>query len=227
MAKQFKKFNHGGNTLNSPTAPEGSTFGIPLEDCLPSLTNIYVPKFVEVCTDIIDERGLQTIGIYRVPGNNAAITGLTEEINKTFEDLPLDDPRWNDLHVVSSLLKSYFRKMPDSLVTNHLYPRFIKADKIEDPKARMAELKKLVEALPKHNYHTLKHIVGHLKRVADNSHMNKMDVKNMAIVFGPTIVRPEGENMENMVTHMTNQCKIVESLLTHVSIMSESLISLI
>ncbi|KAJ8947757.1 hypothetical protein NQ318_010351, partial [Aromia moschata] len=169
VAKQFRKFNQGANSPNSPTAPEGSTFGIPIEDCLPSSGNIHVPRFVEVCTDIIDERGLQTVGIYRVPGNNASITGLTEEVNRCYDDMPLDDPRWNDLHVVSSVLKSYFRKMPNSLVTVQLYPSFIKADKIEDPKGRMEELKRLVRSLPKHNYHTLKHIIMHLKRVADNS----------------------------------------------------------
>ncbi|XP_018575341.1 rho GTPase-activating protein 21 isoform X4 [Anoplophora glabripennis] len=215
MAKQFRKFNQGANSPSSPTAPEGSTFGIPIEDCLPSVSNIYVPRFVEVCTEVIEERGLQTVGIYRVPGNNASITALTEEINKNYDDVPLEDPRWNDLHVVSSLLKSYFRKMPESLVTDQLYPNFIKADKIEDPKLRMEELKRLVRSLPKHNYHTLKYLIMHLKRVADNSKVNKMEAKNLAIVFGPTIVRPEGENMENMVNHMNNQCKIIESLISN------------
>ncbi|XP_060529948.1 rho GTPase-activating protein 21-like isoform X3 [Cylas formicarius] len=215
VVKQFKKFNQGAHSPSSPTAPEGSTFGIPIEDCIPSNGNACVPRFVEVCTEIIDEKGLQTVGIYRVPGNNASITALTEEINRNYEDVPLDDQRWNDLHVVSSLLKSYFRKMPDSLVTSSLYPLFIKSDKIEEPKTRMEELRRLVRALPKHNYHTLKHVVHHLKRVADNSNVNKMEAKNLAIVFGPTIVRPECETMENMVNNMTSQCKIVESLITN------------
>ncbi|CAG9834844.1 unnamed protein product [Diabrotica balteata] len=215
MVKQLRKFNQGVNNPNSPTAPEGSTFGIPIEDCIPSANNMYLPKFVEVCTDIIDERGLQTVGIYRVPGNNASITALSEEINKNYDDVPLDDPRWNDLHLVSSILKSYFRKMPNSLITIQLYPSFIKADKIENPKERMEQLRRLVKSLPRHNYYTLKHIVMHLRRVGNNSNVNKMDFKNLAIVFGPTIVRPEEENMESMVNHMNNQYKIVETLLTH------------
>ncbi|XP_057657170.1 rho GTPase-activating protein 21-A isoform X16 [Diorhabda carinulata] len=215
MVKQFKKFNQGGNSPSSPTAPEGSTFGIPIEHCIPSDNNHYLPRFVEVCTDIIDERGLQTIGIYRVPGNNASITALTDEINRNHEEVPLEDHRWNDLHVVSSLLKSYFRKMPDSLITVQRYQSFIKADKIENPKERMEQLRRLIKSLPKHNYYTLKHMVMHLRRVGNNSNVNKMDFKNLAIVFGPTIVRAEEENMESMVSHMNNQYKIVETLLTH------------
>jgi hypothetical protein len=213
VAKQFRKM-HGASSPSSPTAPEGSTFGVPLDQCLASSTNPYVPKFVEVCTDIVDARGLQTLGIYRVPGNNASITALTEEINKNYDGVSIDDSRWNDLHVVSSLLKAYFRKIPDSLVTSALYPSFIKADKIENPEARLKELKRLVKSLPPHNYHTLKHIVLHLSNVVDNSDVNKMEAKNLAIVFGPNLVRPADDNMETMVNNMTHQCKIVETLLT-------------
>lgn len=212
MAKQLRKI-HGTSSPSSPTAPEGSTFGIPLEQCLPSNANPFVPRFIEVCTDIVDERGLKTVGIYRVPGNNASITALTEEINRNYDDIPQEDPRWNDLHVVSSLLKSYLRKMPDSLVTCTLYPKFIRADKIEDTKLRMEEIRKLVKSLPPHSYHTLKHVIGHLNRVVENSEYNLMEAKNLAIVFGPTIVRPDGSNMESLVNDMTNQCKIVETLL--------------
>lgn len=108
MAKQFRKIQ-GASSPNSPIAPEGSTFGVPIEQCIPSLENQFIPRFVEICTGIVDERGLNTVGIYRVPGNNASVTALTEEVNKNYDEVPQDDPRWNDVHVVSSLLKSYFR----------------------------------------------------------------------------------------------------------------------
>ncbi|KAL3269637.1 hypothetical protein HHI36_008700 [Cryptolaemus montrouzieri] len=216
VAKQFRKIQ-GASSPSSPTAPEGSTFGVPLDQCIPSTRNQYVPKFVEVCTDIVDERGLQTVGIYRVPGNNASITALSEEVNKNYEDVPTDDVKWNDVHVVSSLLKSFFRKLPDSLVTNTFYLSFIKADKVEDPKQRMQELKRLVKSLPPHNYYTLKHLVLHLNRVMSNSEVNKMDAKNVAIVFGPNIVRPEEETMADMVSNNSHQCKILVTLLNHAS----------
>ncbi|KAK9889819.1 hypothetical protein WA026_007187 [Henosepilachna vigintioctopunctata] len=214
VAKQFRKIQ-GASSPSSPTAPEGSTFGVPLEQCIPSSRNQYVPKFVEVCTDIVDERGLQTVGIYRVPGNNASITALSEEVNRNYEDVPTDDVRWNDVHVVSSLLKSFFRKLPDSLVTNTFYLSFIRADKIEDAKQRMQELKRLVKSLPPHNYYTLKHLVLHLNRVMANCEANKMDAKNVAIVFGPNIVRPEEETMADMVSNNSHQCKILVTLLNH------------
>ncbi len=43
-----------------------------------------------------------------------------------------------------------------------------------------------------------------------------MDARNLAIVFGPTLVRPQDNNMVNMVRDMTDQCRIIESIILHV-----------
>ena len=46
-----------------------------------------------------------------------------------------------------------------------------------------------------------------------------MEIRNLAIVFGPTLVRSTiSDNMATMVTDMSDQCRIVESVLQHVSI---------
>lgn len=57
----------------------------------------------------------------------------------------------------------------------------------------------------------------HLKKVAEHGEHNRMDARNLAIVFGPTIVRTAEENVTIMVQDMKNQCKIVELLISHVS----------
>lgn len=213
VVKQFKKLNQGSGSPNSPTTPEKLTFGVPLENCPKSDTLEYVPKFVEMCTDIIETRGLEVVGIYRVPGNSAAVSALTEELNKGI-NLTLQDARC-DTNVVSSLLKSFFRKLPDSLLTSELYPKFIEADKIDEPKARLYEIKNILSDLPIYQYETLKHLILHLKRVVDNCDVNKMEARNLAIMFGPTLVRSVEDNMVTMVTDMSHQCRIVESLLLY------------
>jgi len=42
----------------------------------------YVPLVVEVCTQVVEERGLANQGIYRVPGNSLAINNLVEDLNR-------------------------------------------------------------------------------------------------------------------------------------------------
>ena len=161
------------------------------------------------------ERGLEIVGIYRVPGNNAAVNYLTEQINRGVPFYLLDDSRWQDVNVVSSLLKMFFRKLPDPLFTMDMYSTFIEASKIEQPNKRLEHLRRLVRELPEIHQETLKFLTKHLCNVADNSTTNKMEIRNLAIVFGPTLVRTTDDNMVTMVTDMSQQCRIIESLLSN------------
>ncbi|XP_051538399.1 rho GTPase-activating protein 21-like isoform X3 [Myxocyprinus asiaticus] len=195
---------------------QGVTFGVKLDDCPPAQTNRFVPLIVEVCCNLVEERGLEYTGIYRVPGNNSAISIMQEELNnKGMGDIDIQDDKWKDLNVISSLLKSFFRKLPEPLFTNERYGDFIDANRIEDPVERLKVLKRLLHELPDHHYETLKFLSAHLKTVAENSEKNKMEPRNLAIVFGPTLVRTSEDNMTHMVTHMPDQYKIVETLIQH------------
>lgn len=52
----------------------------------------FVPLIVEVCCKLVEERGLEYTGIYRVPGNNAAISNMQEELNnKGMNDIDIQD----------------------------------------------------------------------------------------------------------------------------------------
>ncbi|XP_045139456.1 rho GTPase-activating protein 21 [Echinops telfairi] len=204
MRKTFEK---------KPTAT--GTFGVRLDDCPPAHTNRYIPLIVDICCKLVEERGLEYTGIYRVPGNNAAISSMQEELNKGMTDIDTQDDKWRDLNVISSLLKSFFRKLPEPLFTNDKYADFIEANRKEDPLERLKTLKRLIHDLPEHHFETLKFLSAHLKTVAENSEKNKMEPRNLAIVFGPTLVRTSEDNMTHMVTHMPDQYKIVETLIQH------------
>ncbi|KAM4843940.1 rho GTPase-activating protein 23 isoform 2-T2 [Thomomys bottae] len=190
-------------------------FGIRLEECQPATENQRVPLIVAACCRIVEARGLESTGIYRVPGNNAVVSSLQEQLNRGPGDINLQDERWQDLNVISSLLKSFFRKLPEPLFTDDKYNDFIEANRIEDSRERMKTLRKLIRDLPGHYYETLKFLVGHLKTIADHSEKNKMEPRNLALVFGPTLVRTSEDNMTDMVTHMPDRYKIVETLIQH------------
>lgn len=74
-----------------------------------------------------------------------------------------------------------------------------------------------VHELPEHHYETLRYLMAHLSKIVYHSNTNKMEAKNLAIVFGPTLLRASDDNMVAMVTDMPHQCRIVESLISHVS----------
>lgn len=183
---------------------------------LQSEENEYVPFIVIRCTQIVEGRGLGIVGIYRIPGNTAAISALTEQVNRGFDDTTLADPKWEDVNVVSSLLKLFIRSLPDGLLPNDMYSMFIEADK-ETGQERILELKSLLERLPPHSYETLKHLMRHLNRISLNCEINLMEPKNLAIIFGPSVVRTSNETLETVVKDMKHQCRIVEALVSHVS----------
>ncbi|XP_051014379.1 rho GTPase-activating protein 23 isoform X4 [Acomys russatus] len=198
---------------NKKAAPRA--FGIRLEECQPATENQRVPLIVAACCRIVEARGLESTGIYRVPGNNAVVSSLQEQLNRGPSDINLQDERWQDLNVISSLLKAFFRKLPEPLFTDDKYNDFIEANRIEDSRERMKTLRKLIRDLPGHYYETLKFLVCHLKTIADHSEKNKMEPRNLALVFGPTLVRTSEDNMTDMVTHMPDRYKIVETLIQH------------
>ncbi|XP_067942136.1 rho GTPase-activating protein 21-like isoform X2 [Watersipora subatra] len=196
---------------NSAEQPSGD-FGMPIHDCSPSHENEFVPLVVELCTKAIEDRGLDFVGIYRVPGNKAAVEMLKKELNQGI--INLENDKWKDVNVLSSLLKTYFRQLPDSLITANKYKSFIETNKITDARTRLVALKQLIKTLPDYNYETLKYLAIHLRKVAEHGEQNKMDTRNIAIVFGPTIVRA-GDDMMTFVKDMSAQCCIIESIILY------------
>ncbi|XP_044038541.1 rho GTPase-activating protein 23 isoform X7 [Siniperca chuatsi] len=204
----------GINIMKKTKKSGPKAFGVRLEDCQPGVNNKFIPLIVEICCGLVEEMGLEYTGIYRVPGNNAMVSMLQDQLNKGVDINPAEE-KWQDLNVVSSLLKSFFRKLPEPLFTNDKYIDFIDANRMENASDRLKTMKKLIRDLPDHYYHTLKFLVDHLKTVADHSDKNKMEPRNLALVFGPTLVRTSEDNMKDMVTHMPDRYKIVETLIQH------------
>ncbi|NWW13945.1 RHG23 protein, partial [Oreocharis arfaki] len=74
---------------NKKSAPRA--FGVRLEDCQPAPDNKNVPLIVEACCKVVEDRGLEYMGIYRVPGNNAVVSSLQEQLNKGATEINLQD----------------------------------------------------------------------------------------------------------------------------------------
>ncbi|XP_058877453.1 rho GTPase-activating protein 23-like isoform X3 [Acipenser ruthenus] len=205
----------GMNIMKKVKKPGPKAFGVRLEDCQHGVNEKFVPLIVELCCGQVEEMGLECTGIYRVPGNNAVVSSLQEQLNKGNIDINPADEKWQDLNVISSLLKSFFRKLPEPLFTDDKYSDFIDANRVEDAGQRLKTMKKLIRDLPDYYSHTLKFLVGHLKTVADHSEKNKMAPRNLALVFGPTLVRTSEDSVSDMVMHMPDRYKIVETLIQH------------
>ena len=45
----------------------------------------------------------------------------------------------------------------------------------------------------------------------------QMDARNLAIVFGPTLIKSKDDDMTSIIRDMSDQCRIIESIILHVS----------
>ncbi|XP_038573261.1 rho GTPase-activating protein 12-like isoform X7 [Micropterus salmoides] len=185
-------------------------FGCSLSS-LCSKENSTVPGFVKMCIDHVENNGLSVDGLYRVSGNLAVIQKLRFAVNHD-EKVNLADGKWEDIHVTSGALKMYFRELPEPLFTYTYFNDFVNAIKSPDYKQRVQSIKELVRQLPKPNHDTMQALFKHLRKVIDHGEENRMTTQSVAIVFGPTLLRPETETF-NMAIHMVYQNQIVELIL--------------
>uniref|UniRef100_UPI00398EAC5B rho GTPase-activating protein 12b isoform X3 n=1 Tax=Pristiophorus japonicus TaxID=55135 RepID=UPI00398EAC5B len=171
-----------------------------------------VPKFVMMCIDHVEKDGLNIDGLYRVSGNLAIIQKLRFAVNHD-EKLDLCDSKWEDINVISGALKMFFRELPEPLFTYHLFNDFVNAIKTPDYKQRIQGINELIRQLPKPNHDTMQILFKHLVKVIASGEVNRMTTQSVAIVFGPTLLRPEKET-GNIAVHMVYQNQIVELILS-------------
>ncbi|XP_062981398.1 rho GTPase-activating protein 12 isoform X4 [Elgaria multicarinata webbii] len=172
--------------------------------------NSTVPKFVKLCIEHVEEHGLDVDGLYRVSGNLAVIQKLRFAVNHD-EKLDLNDSKWEDIHVITGALKMFFRELPEPLFTYSHFNDFVNAIK-QEPRQRVHAVKELIKQLPKPNHDTMQVLFRHLKRIVENGEKNRMTYQSIAIVFGPTLLKPEKETC-NIAVHTVYQNQIVELIL--------------
>ncbi|KAI0305649.1 Rho GTPase activation protein [Multifurca ochricompacta] len=161
-------------------------------------TDKMVPLIVEKCIAAVDACALDYEGIYRKNGGS----GQSKLIQQLFErgdygsfDLR-DTERFNDICSVTSVLKSYFRTLPNPLLTFVLHDEFIFASSVRDPAHKSGKYADLVKQLPTEHYYTLRMLMFHLHRIQDHHEQNLMTARNLGVVFGPTLMRSRNPGAE-------------------------------
>uniref|UniRef100_A0A1B6E243 Rho-GAP domain-containing protein n=1 Tax=Clastoptera arizonana TaxID=38151 RepID=A0A1B6E243_9HEMI len=155
-----------------------------------------VPYVVSSCLRYLETNGLHTLGIFRVSSSKKRVRQLREDFDSG-KEMCLDDELCP--HDVATLLKEYFRDLPDALLCKDLYQAFIQTQKIRNRRLQHEAIKHLLQLLPVANRDTLWALLCTLSTIALNSgdHKdlagewvsgNKMDSNNLATLFAPNIL---------------------------------------
>ncbi|RUS14367.1 Rho GTPase activation protein [Endogone sp. FLAS-F59071] len=190
--------------------------------------NEEIPTILIKCSQAVEQYGLNTQGIYRISGTNTQIQKLRSLIDRGVENVDLNTDEYiSDINNVTSIVKLWFRELPDPLFPKSMYNEFIRAAKIDDYARRVNELHASVNKLPDPNYATLKYLMCHLDKVQVNQRHNKMGVANLAIVFGPTLMGGDQgaatgvPSDTSKLADMHWQVKVVETILENYRLIFE------
>ena len=108
-------------TSGPRTITQGVNFGIELEECETSSVSRYIPIVVEILTRLVELRGINYQGIYRHAGGSTSVNWLVNELDKGAEKIDFNSEKWYDVKAVASTLKTFFAKLPDSLLSSSMF----------------------------------------------------------------------------------------------------------
>mmetsp|Transcript_8011 Transcript_8011/g.12177 ORF Transcript_8011/g.12177 Transcript_8011/m.12177 type:complete len:937 (-) Transcript_8011:40-2850(-) len=187
-------------------AANKQVFGVPLEELLAQeKPDNGIPNVVRVCVENLEKHSLKTEGLFRISPNKEDLNYLYKKFDSGYGDMV--DFSKVDINTLAELLKLYFRQLPEPLLTFALYDAIIELDESDD-------VQKVLDQLPATNRKLLEYLMAFLIRVCHYSEHNKMSASNVAIVFGPTLVRERVETLETSM-RMPKVVHGIEKIVNH------------
>uniref|UniRef100_A0A182YDW5 Rho-GAP domain-containing protein n=1 Tax=Anopheles stephensi TaxID=30069 RepID=A0A182YDW5_ANOST len=129
--------------------------------------------FIKRCIDLLESRGLEEEGLYRIGGVSTKVTKLLQmglDRKKTekdrlsfFNDEQMGYSDILESKTIASALKQYLRNLSEPLMTFRLHHAFISAAKQDTRLQRINEVHQLVYKLPKNRLEMLDLVIRHLK----------------------------------------------------------------
>ncbi|KAL8699760.1 MAG: hypothetical protein Q9224_001272, partial [Gallowayella concinna] len=171
------------------------TFGVPLaeavEFCPPKNIDVCLPAVVYRCLEYLEAQDAASEeGIFRLSGSSVVIKALRDRFNNQGDFDFLADGQYYDVHAVASLLKLYLRELPSTVLTRELHLDFLAVLELDSKPKKIAAYNMLVHQLPAANWTLIRSLSAFLIGIVNNSVVNKMSVRNVGIVFSPTLNIP-------------------------------------
>jgi len=190
-----------------PVTAETAVFGVPLEEAVmkSARMNPNMPDVLTKCIEYILQNAIKLEGVFRISGGAQTMKDLKESFDRG-EDIDLSV--YKDEHVVTGLLKLYFRELPEPILTWQ-FTNDLKALEKTDHALLVSKLQSIVQSLPGPNRCVLEALMKLLYEVTQNVNLNKMSVQNVAIVFSPTL----NMAIEVLVLLITNHSQIFQESL--------------
>ncbi|XP_074886573.1 protein FAM13A isoform X6 [Buteo buteo] len=170
------------NKQRDTTCPK--VFGVSLLELQQQgLSKNGIPIVVWNIVEYLTQHGMTQEGLFRVNGSMKMVEQLRLQYERGEEVELVKD---GDVYSAASLLKLFLRELPDGIITSALHPKFIQLyQDTRNDMQKESNLKELLKELPDAHYCLLKYLCQFLIKVAEHHVENRMNLCNLATVFGP------------------------------------------
>ncbi|XP_076014481.1 rho GTPase-activating protein 28 [Genypterus blacodes] len=166
----------------------GRVFAVPLTVLLETdrkkCPGVKVPVIFAKLLCILEQTGLQTEGILRVPGSAAKLKYLRAELDKCSGGFDWSAVRQVD---AAGLLKLFIRELPTPLLTHTHLSTYRAVLGISSTVHQVQALQLLLLLLPEVNRDTLKALLVFLRKVVCHQDKNRMSLWNVSMVMAPNL----------------------------------------
>lgn len=167
-----------------------------------------IPVVVESCIRFINLHGLHHEGIFRVPGSQREVNLIRDAFERG-ED-PLSDSEC-DLDSVAGVLKLYFRGLEPPLFPYESYSPLLECVQIEEDTEKAAQIKSIVSTFPRPLLIVMRYLFAFLNHVSQYSDENMMQPYNLAVCFGPSLLR--GMDSDDAVARQPQVNDLVKTMI--------------
>ncbi|KAK7086061.1 Unconventional myosin-IXb [Halocaridina rubra] len=189
--------------------PNNRVFAIPLENLV--RTGEKIPAVVDRLITTIELYGLYTEGLYRKSGATTKVRAVKAHIERDPENVDFTD---TPIHVLTTILKSFFRDLPEPLLTYDCYDPLLNATELQDLDDQVQTTYNIIKGLPKLNFDLLERLIFHMVRVAQHEEHNRMSSNALAIVFAPCILRSQrSQTVQDSLNDISKQTSVVEVII--------------
>jgi hypothetical protein len=176
------------------------------------LALLVVPEIVpRLINEVVQRQGLVTEGIFRISASKQEIEALQLQIDTSSDyTLPGDSP-----HIPASLLKIWLRLLPEPLIATEVYEEAIRLmkDTENPPRERLVAIFDKCDTTAQAVMRKIANLCSIITK-PENMAKNRMNVENLAIVFGPSFFRNPSEDPMELIANVKYETKFTALLLS-------------
>lgn len=155
-----------------------------------------VPSLIYRCLDFFSKTGaIYEEGLFRLSGSASAIRNLKDTFSEEYDLDFFQSPLKPDVHTVSGLFKTYLRELPSPIIGRDTY-QYLNGVMLNNNSNQISQSSNAIlfrdyfnnpKYVDEIHYNTSYVIFQFLRIIIKNNQINRMNLRNVCIVFVPTL----------------------------------------